>query len=113
MVGHMKEEMLHTSSQVRKRAAGMWQNDLQVRILVERAGIDQFAGQEGLFDGSVDSRGQVGRPSRSVAAEIVGHTIHLMKDDRIVQLLDARQNRRKAWIEYIIVLFDGIREVDG
>ena len=57
--------------------------------------------------------GEVGRPGRPAAAESVGHTIHLMKDDRIVQFLNARKNRRKAWIEYVIAPFDGIRQVDG
>ena len=36
-----------------------------------------------------------------------------MKDDRIVQLFDARKNWRKARIEYVIVLFERIRQVDG
>ena len=36
-----------------------------------------------------------------------------MKDDRIVQFLNARKNRRKARIEYIIVPFNGIRQMNG
>ena len=36
-----------------------------------------------------------------------------MKDDRIVQFLNARKHQRKARIEYIIVPFDGIRQMDG
>src|SRR5579862_7255354 len=105
--------MLDASCQVREGAAGMRQDDLQVRILVERAGINEFACQEGVFDGSVDPGGEVGRPGRPAAAESVGLTIHLMEDDRIIQFLNARENRRKAWIEYIVVLFDRIRQVDG
>src|ERR1700693_1684988 len=113
MVIHVKEEMLDASCKVGEGAASMGQDDLQVRILVERAGIDEFARQEGVFDGSVDPSGEGGRPGRPAAAECVNHTIHLMKDDRIVQFLNARKNRRKAWIEYIVAPFDGIRQVDG
>src|ERR1700676_3955537 len=101
-VSHVKEEMLDASCKVGEGPAGMRQNDLQIRILVERAGIDEFARQEGVFNGGVDPRGEVGRPRRPASAESVGHTIHLMKDDRIVQLLNARKNRRKAWIKYVI-----------
>src|SRR5258708_14943562 len=36
-----------------------------------------------------------------------------MKDDWIVQLLDARQHRRKARLEYVIALFERIRQMDG
>ena len=36
-----------------------------------------------------------------------------MKDDGIVEILNARENRRKAWFEYVIAPFDGIRKVDG
>ena len=101
----MKQEMLLASCQVGEGAARMRQDDLQVRILVERAGIDEFGRQEGVFDGSVDPRGEGGRPGRSGAAESVDRAIHLMKDNRIVQRLNTRKNRRKAWIEYIIVSF--------
>ena len=65
MVIHVKEEMLDASRQVGEGAARMRQDDLQVRIFVERAGIDEFARQEGMFDGSVDPGGEVeeARPS--------------------------------------------------
>src|SRR5712691_388871 len=105
--------MLDASCKVGEGAASMRQDDLQVRILVERVGIDEFARQKSVFDGSVDSSGEGGRPGRPAASESVGHAIHLMEDDRIVQLLNARKNRRKVGIEYIIVPFDGIRQVDG
>src|SRR5260370_39170480 len=100
--------MLLASRQVGEGAARMRQDDLQVRILVERAGIDEFRRQEGVFDGRVDPSGERGRPGCPRAAERVDRPIHLMKDDRIVQRLNTRKNRRKSWIEYLIVLFHGI-----
>src|SRR5208283_2577580 len=108
VVSHVKQEMLDASCQVGEGAASMRQDDLQVRIFVERAGIDEFACQEGVFDGSVDPGGQVGRPSCPAPAESVDLAIQLMKDDRVVQFLNARKNRRKAGIEDVIVPFHGI-----
>src|ERR1700682_1699091 len=113
VVGHMEQEMLDASGQVGEGAARMRQDDLQVGILVERAGINEFAREKSVFNGSVDPGCERGRPGRPAAAEGVDHTIHLMKNDRIVQFLNARQNRRKAWIEYIVLHFDGIWEVNG
>src|SRR3984893_17567727 len=105
--------MLFASCEVGEGAARMRQDDLQVRILVERAGVNKLGRQEGVFDGGVDPSGEGRRPGRPRAAESVDRPIHLMKDDRIVQRLNTRKNRCKAWIEYIIVLFHGIRQVDG
>src|SRR5579863_9464131 len=68
---------------------------------------------QGMLDGGVDPGGKRRRPGRPATAECVDYTIQLMKDDRIVQRLNPSKNRRKAWIEYIVVLFDGIRQVDG
>ena len=72
MIGHVIEEMLDASGKVGEGAASMRQNDLQVGILVECAGIDEFARQEGVFGGSVDRGGEVGRPDRSGTTERVG-----------------------------------------
>src|SRR5579864_5944721 len=66
-----------------------------------------------MFDGSVEPSGEVGRPGGPIAAEIVGHTIHLMKDDWKVQLLNTGQNGRKARVEYVVVPFDGVGQMDG
>ena len=109
VVGHVKKEMLLPSCQIRERAARMRQNNLQVRILIERAGVDELGRQERVFDGSVDPGGERRRPGRPVAAVTIGHAIHLVKDDGEVQLLEARENWRKVWIEYVIAPFDGIR----
>src|ERR1700687_3246901 len=105
--------MLDPSCQVGEGAAGMRQDDLQVRILVERAGIDEFTRQEGVFDRTVDRRGEGRRPRGPAATERVDLTIQVMKNDWVVQFLNACKNRRKAWIEYIVVFFHGIRQVDG
>ena len=113
MVGHVKQEMLDASGQVGESSAGMRQDDLQVGIFVERAGVNEFAREKRVFDGGVDPGCERRRPDRSAAAEGVDHAIHLMKDDGIVQFLNARQNGRKAWLEYVVLLFDRIRQVDG
>ena len=63
MVIHVKQEMLDAPGQVGEGSAGMRQDDLQVRILVERAGIDEFTRREGVFDGSVDPGGEGGGPA--------------------------------------------------
>src|SRR5215467_10596162 len=110
---HVKKEMLNPSRQVGEGAACMRQNDLQVRIPVERAGVNEFTRQEGVFDGSVDPSGEVRRSDGPTASESIGHTIHLMKDDWVVQFLNAGKNGRKSRIEYIVVPFDGIRQVDS
>src|SRR6267378_4450745 len=105
--------MLEASCKVGKGAAGMRQDELQVGILVERSGINEFARQEGVFDGSVDPSGERGWPGRPAAAESVDRAIQLMKDDRVIQFLNARKNWRKVCIEYVIAPFDRIRQVDG
>src|SRR6478736_5609247 len=112
-VTRVKQEMVDASREVGKSAAGMRQYDLQVRILVESAGINEFGCEEGVFDGCVDSRGQVGGAVCPAAAERVDLSIHLMKDDRQVQFLNARKDRRKSRIENIVALFDRIRQMDG
>src|SRR6267378_1742873 len=105
--------MLEASCKVGKGAAGMRQDELQVGILVERSGINEFARQEGVFDGSGDPSGERGWPGRPAAAESVDRAIQLMKDDRVVQFLKASKDRRKVCIEYVISPFDGVRQVDG
>ena len=86
---------------------------MQVRILIERAGVDEFRRQEGVFDRGVDASGERGRSGCPRAAECVYRPIQLMKNDRIIQRLNTSKNRGKARIEYIIVLFHGIRQVHG
>src|ERR1700680_4450987 len=113
MVTHVKQEMLLASCEIGEGAARMRQDDLQVRILVERAGVNKFGRQEGVFNGGVDPSGEGRRPGSPGAAESVDRPIHLMKDDRIVKRLNTPKNRCKAGIEYIIVLFHGIRKMDG
>src|ERR1700694_3100036 len=56
-VSHVKQKMLDAPGQIGERAARMRQDDLEVGILVERAGINEFARQEGVLDGSVDPGG--------------------------------------------------------
>src|SRR5579864_6279057 len=109
MVSHVKEEMLDASGQVGEGTAGMRQDDLETRILVERAGIDELSSKEGVLDGSIDPRREWRGSGRPRAAESVGYAIHLMKDDWIVQFLNARQERREGGIEYVITPLDGVR----
>jgi len=79
---------------MRRRTAG-W-------ILVERSGINEFAAKKVCFDGASDSSGgaEVARPS--CCAESVDRAIQLMKDDRVIQFLNACKNWRKVCIEYVI-----------
>src|SRR5215469_4295945 len=81
---HVEKKVLHAPGEIGEGATSMWQNDLQIRILVERAGIDELACQEGVLDRSVDSSGQVRRSHGPAAAKRVGHAIHLVEDDRIL-----------------------------
>src|SRR5882672_11966020 len=50
VVSHVKKKMLDASCKVWESAARMRQDHLQVRILVQRARIDEFARQEGMLD---------------------------------------------------------------
>src|SRR5712691_11034175 len=53
-VSHVIKKMLDASCKVWEGAARMRQDDLEVRILVQRSAIDKFACQEAMLDGSVD-----------------------------------------------------------
>ena len=109
---HMKKEMLFASCQIGKCAAGMRQDHLQVRILVERSCINEFGREESMFDGSIDPRLEARRPGRPATSESVDISIHLMKDDWKAQFLNASQDGCKARIENVIVLGHGVRQMD-
>ena len=113
VVGHVKQEMLLASGKIREGAARVRQDHLQVGILIERAGVNKLGREESVLDGGIDAGGERRRPGGAVAAVGIGHAIHLVKDDRQVQRLDAREDRREVWIEDVIVAFDGIGQVHG
>ena len=66
-----------------------------------------------MVGGRVEPGRQIGRPGNPVAAVIVGHSVHLMKNNREVQFLNAREDRRKIRIDDVIVPFHRVRQMHG
>src|SRR6266508_1457389 len=93
---HVIHEMFKSSRDVRECAAGMRQDDLELRILVQRARVDEFRGEDGVRERVVETR--VGWPS---AKKI---RVQIVKENGIAQLFNPRQERCKRRLEQVIAV---------
>ena len=90
--------MFKSSSDVGERAAGVRQHDLELWKSVQRTGADEFRCQHRMCERVVETG--VGRPfSKEIGIQIV-------KENRISQFLDPRQERYKLRLEQIVAVID-------
>src|SRR5258705_10893252 len=105
VAAHMILEVLESSRDVGKRAARMRQHDLEPWKLVQRTGADEFGREDRVREAVVETR--VRRPlPEQVRVQVV-------KENRVAERLDARQQRRELRLEQVIAVVDGIRQVNG
>src|SRR5262245_35329262 len=105
IAAHVIPEMFEPPRNVRECAPGMRQHDFKLRIFVERAGADEFRREDRVGKRVVET--VVGRSS---SEEI---RIQIVKQDRVSQLLDARQQRRKLRLEEVIAIVNRVGQVNG
>src|SRR6185369_137018 len=105
IAAHMIPEVFQPPRDVRERSAGMRQHDFKLRIFVEGAGADEFRRED--------------RMGKRVVETVVGWSsseqirVQVVKEDRVAQFLDARQQRRKLRLEQVIAIVNRVRQVNG